>query len=325
MNVAICGFVSTLTEKLTWLYQQREWTRQELLLIVLVLSVLLLVLLRRRRKKSARTIHPEHLADYSSVIGAKLAEHQHGHRHFVDSRKVLAANASMKHEKQQKLGKSAKQEQRSDTRAGRSQWDIVKPRPSGGSPRMKVAERVVIGERLHHEVGEDRRPEATGQAKDQTGESRGEATASLYAPTPAAPQAPPLSGPRPQAEGALVQRIDELTAANATLLHEAQEHKQAQDRFEQKLAELTTANEQLQKQVGELTSTGGKRRVYTYEDEHRIIDHVKQKLCRKCGEWKNESEFHKNASRKDGLARWCKICKIGAARKSRARRAAPNQ
>jgi hypothetical protein len=136
---------------------------------------------------------------------------------------------------------------------------------------------------------------------------------------------PPLSTPKPQTDGALVQKIDELTAANATFLHEAQEHKQVQDRFEQKLAELTTANEQLQKQVGELTNVGTKRRIYTYEDEHRTVDHVRQKLCRKCGQWKNESEFHKNASRKDGMARWCKMCKIGAARKSRARRAAPNQ
>ncbi len=113
MNVAICGFVSTLTEKLTWLYQQREWTRQELLLIVLVLSVLLLVILRRRRKKSARTIHPEQFANYSSVIGASLAEHRHGRRHFADSRKVLAANGPTKHEKSQKLGKVPKPEQRS--------------------------------------------------------------------------------------------------------------------------------------------------------------------------------------------------------------------
>ncbi len=333
MNVAICGFVSTVTEKLSWLYQQREWTRQELLLIVLVLSVLLLVLLRRRRKKSARTIHPEHLADYSSVIGAQLAEHRHGRRHLADSRKALAANVPMRHEKSQKVGKLGKQEPRSDTRSGRSsrqghltaQWDIVKPRQSGGGPRPKVAERVVANERLNHEVSDGRRPEATGQTKDQTGGSKGEATTSLYAPAPAVAQTPPLSSPKPQAEGPLVQKIDELTATNATLLHEAQEHKQAQERFEQKLAELTAANEQLQKQVGELSSTGAKRRVYTYEDEHRVIDHVKQKLCRKCGEWKNESEFHKNASRKDGLARWCKICKIGAARKSRARRAAPNQ
>ena len=32
------------------------------------------------------------------------------------------------------------------------------------------------------------------------------------------------------------------------------------------------------------------------------------KLCSKCQEWKNESEFNKNRSRKDGLRVWCKKC-----------------
>jgi len=333
MDVAICGFVSTVMEKLSWLYQQRQWSRQELLLIVLGLSILLLILLRRRRLKSARAIHPEQFADYSSVIGAKLAEHRHSRRYFVDSRKALAASVSMRHDKSQKVGKPGKQEPRSDTRSGRSsrqghltaQWDIAKPRPSGGAPRPKLPERVAVGERLYREAAEGRTQESAGQTRDQIASPRGESAASLYAPAPAVTQAPSLSSPKSQTDGALVQKIDELTAANTTLLHEAQEHKQAQERFEQKLAELTTANEQLQKQVGELSSVGAKRRVYTYEDEHRVVEQVRQKLCRKCGQWKDESEFHKNASRKDGLARWCKICKIGAARKSRARRATPNE
>jgi len=340
MNVILCSFVSTLTEKLSWLYQERQWTRQELLLVVLGLSVLLLLMLRRRRKRSVRTIHPEHLADYSSVIGAKLADHRHSRRHFGDSRKALAASVSTKHEKQRKLGKVAKQEQRSDARASRAQWEIAKPRPSGESPRTKVADLAAASERLRREVSEGRsavhrlenkiadltagkeqfRQEVVqnGPAGDRSGQGAAQVKTPNEQPQPEAAQAE-------QVESAPVQKIDQLTAANEKLLREAQEHKQAQDRFERKLSELTAANEQLQKQVGELKSTGAKRRVYTYEDEHRIVDQVRQKLCRKCGEWKDESEFHKNASRKDGLARWCKICKVGAARQSRARRAAPNQ
>jgi hypothetical protein len=58
----------------------------------------------------------------------------------------------------------------------------------------------------------------------------------------------------------------------------------------------------------------------TYEDVHRILDDVKQKLCRKCNEWKPESEFHKNASSKDGLAGSCKTCKSEAAKEYRKRR-----
>lgn len=340
MNVAICGFVSVLTEKLSWLYQQREWTRQELLLIVLGLSVLLLVLLRRRRKKSARTIHPEHFSDRSSVIGAKLADHRHSRRSFADSRKALAAHVSTRHEKSQKAAKVAKQQQKPDGRISRAQWEIVKPRRPEENPRTKGVELAAANVQLRGEVGEGKSamhrlenktadlPAVKEQfrqevAKDGQAEGRSEPWAAEVKTTNEQPQ--PQAARAEQAEGALAQKIDELTVANEALLHEAQEHKQAQDRFERKLAELTAANEQLQKQVGELSNTGAKRRVYTYEDEHRVIDHVKQKLCRKCGQWKNESEFHKNASRKDGFARWCKICKIGAARKSRARRAAPNQ
>jgi chromosome segregation ATPase len=59
------------------------------------------------------------------------------------------------------------------------------------------------------------------------------------------------------------------------------------------------------------------KRGKTYEDLHRVVDEVKQKLCRKCNEWKPESGFHKNASSKDGLAGSCKACKTEAAKKYR--------
>jgi hypothetical protein len=59
-----------------------------------------------------------------------------------------------------------------------------------------------------------------------------------------------------------------------------------------------------------------------YDDIHRVADGVKQKLCRKCKEWKQESEFHKNASCKDGLAGMCKVCKAKAARQYRERQRA---
>jgi len=54
------------------------------------------------------------------------------------------------------------------------------------------------------------------------------------------------------------------------------------------------------------------RRNLRYEYRHRDVDGIKQKLCCKCGKWKSESEFHKNRSRNDGLAGWCKECSIAA-------------
>lgn len=41
---------------------------------------------------------------------------------------------------------------------------------------------------------------------------------------------------------------------------------------------------------------------------HRVVNGVKQKWCSKCEQWKDESEFHKNRARPDGLHATCKEC-----------------
>jgi chromosome segregation ATPase len=126
------------------------------------------------------------------------------------------------------------------------------------------------------------------------------------------------------------------------LQHEIFKHKQTESRFEQQVAELTAANEELkrelaeskqallqaQQQTAEAPATdeaAEKKPVITdkaYEDIHRVIDGVNQKLCRRCKEWKAESEFHKNSSSKDGLSGSCKTCKTNAAREYRKRKRA---
>jgi len=59
----------------------------------------------------------------------------------------------------------------------------------------------------------------------------------------------------------------------------------------------------------------GGRRNLRYEDRHRIVNGAKQKLCCKCKRWKNESEFYKDRSQKDGLMGRCKECSYNAHRK----------
>jgi hypothetical protein len=44
---------------------------------------------------------------------------------------------------------------------------------------------------------------------------------------------------------------------------------------------------------------------------------VRKKLCLRCKKIKGESDFHKDRSCKDGLARWCKECKAKTSRKYR--------
>jgi len=66
----------------------------------------------------------------------------------------------------------------------------------------------------------------------------------------------------------------------------------------------------------------GMRKYLRYEDRHRIVKGIKQKLCTKCSNWKSESEFCKDRSGKDGLMARCKKCSYKPAKKSRKRRSA---
>jgi len=60
----------------------------------------------------------------------------------------------------------------------------------------------------------------------------------------------------------------------------------------------------------------------TYEDRHRVVDGVKEKLCSGCETWKVESEFYKKERNKDELGEHCKKCADKASNKSRKKRLA---
>ena len=45
-----------------------------------------------------------------------------------------------------------------------------------------------------------------------------------------------------------------------------------------------------------------------FKDRHRTVNRVKQKLCTKCGEWKELNEYYKNSAQRDGLMGKCKKC-----------------
>ena len=131
------------------------------------------------------------------------------------------------------------------------------------------------------------------------------------------------------------QEISESTADNEKLQCELAKLAKA----ESKIAEMTAEFRQLQKEefqveqisehqiVTELAvetpvSRKTKRRNKMYKQQHRTVEGVRQKLCKKCNKWKPESEFHKSSSSRDNLAESCKICKNNAAREHRRRRKA---
>ena len=147
---------------------------------------------------------------------------------------------------------------------------------------------------------------------------------------------------RKQSESRLEQRVAHLAADNEKLRREVAESRQVERQPSQEDAEAPAADEKLQPEVAEKKQAEQEAKEQAveepaekkppkkkpvgigskYEDFHRVVDGVKQKLCRKCNEWKPESEFHKNASCKDGLAGSCKTCKAEVAREYRKRRKA---
>jgi hypothetical protein len=69
--------------------------------------------------------------------------------------------------------------------------------------------------------------------------------------------------------------------------------------------------------------TNGIMKTYLpYAERHRVVGGVRQKLCNKCEEWKDESRFYKRSIHRDGLSVTCKECSNKATNKSRRRRAA---
>ena len=62
---------------------------------------------------------------------------------------------------------------------------------------------------------------------------------------------------------------------------------------------------------------GNVKEYLSFEERHRTVDGVKQKLCGGCKQWKDESDFCRNCSSKDGLEFKCIECKAGHGRKYR--------
>lgn len=60
---------------------------------------------------------------------------------------------------------------------------------------------------------------------------------------------------------------------------------------------------------------GDRKRRIKHGDSHRVVNGVKQKRCKKCEGWKDESEFGKDRSTVDGLYFYCKNCDSVSAQK----------
>jgi len=103
----------------------------------------------------------------------------------------------------------------------------------------------------------------------------------------------------------LEKEISNLVVANEKSTRKTSQRKQETDKLPVK---KTTARGRRE----------GSRKNGQKDDSDRAPKNkVRGKLCLRCKKMKRESDFHKDRSCKDGLARWCKECKTKTARKYR--------
>jgi hypothetical protein len=124
---------------------------------------------------------------------------------------------------------------------------------------------------------------------------------------------------RDQTEARLECELTALQAANEELRKRVAEGAEICERLRLKIAELTETKEQPRDQGAKPKPPGRQEIDQGREDKRRVVVETEQKQCRKCKQKKARSEFHKNASSSDGLARWCKSCKAKAAQEYRRR------
>jgi len=260
---------------------QRQWAEWEIITIAIVVVFVFLWIIRQQRKRTLRNIYDNQFLESTPVIGTKLGSRKQ-RRHLIrDFRKAQLAAALQ--------GKAKQYKSTTRTDSGKLheqirqlQREIIKRKKSEVSLEEKVAYLTSINEKLRLGLAGLNRSEQPAESNDEV---------------------------EPTSEEQCQPKISEARQAEQPIVSESEGV--GQDIGEQS-AEVSAEDEHVERRPS--------RRGRAYEDTRRIVDDVKQKLCRKCNEWKPESEFHKNASSKDGLAGSCKACKAEAAKEYRRRR-----
>jgi chromosome segregation ATPase len=262
-----------------------------------VLGVLLLIV-RQLRKRTIRRAYTSRLPGQSPVIGVNLGSRRHGIKNLKQRR---LASVPERREKQTKSKKTTESSEKLHEQIKQLQCEIIKRKQMEVSLEQRVAHLTAANEKFRREVAESR------QVERQPSQEVAEAPADDE-------KLQPEVAEKKQAEQDFKEEVAEAPAADEKLQPEVAEEKQAEQDLKEQAAEAPAETKPPKKKPAESSSK--------YEDFHRVVDDVKQKLCRKCNEWKPESEFYKNASCKDGLAGSCKVCKAKAAQQYRERRRA---
>ena len=259
---------------------QREWAAWEIITIAVIVVFVLLWFIRKQRKRAFRNIYDNKFLESTPVIGTKLGSRKSRRRIIKDFKKVQLS-AAQQGKKQQRSTKQTESEKLRE-QIRQLQREIIKHKESKVRLEQQVAEITAVKDELQRELAELKQTEKPAEMKYEV---------------------EPTSEEQPQPEIPKDKQLEQPVISESD--------KAEQDTGEQS-TEVSAEDDSIKRKPP--------RRSKKYEDLHRVVDGVKQKLCRKCNEWKPESEFHKNASSKDGLAGSCKTCKAEAAKEYRRRR-----
>ncbi|MHC4439299.1 MAG: hypothetical protein ACYS3S_18240 [Planctomycetota bacterium] len=289
----LSGFIDRPDQLASWIFQ-RQWAEWEIITIAVIVVFVVLWIMKGQRKRAYRNVYDNQFLESTPVIGTKLGSRKR-RRHLIrDFKKAQLAAAQHVHANQQKSAKRTDSEKLHE-QIRQLQREIIKRKKSEVRLEEKVAYLTSVNEKLQLELAGLKQGEQPAEIKDEV---------------------------VPTSEEQLQPEIPEDSKADQPVAQEP-----ATDEKEQPvISENGQIEQDIEKQDFEISAKDEHverkppKRSKTYEDLHRVVDDVKQKFCRKCSEWKPKSEFHKNASSKDGLAGSCKTCKAEAAKEYRRRR-----
>ena len=279
------SFVDRLNQLMLRLYD-RQWTEWEILTIAITALFVLLWIISRLRKRAIRSVYENRFMESSPVIGMNLGAHKRSHRVIEDLKKGRFAAGQ---KTRQKPTKHAESSDKLREQIKQLQYEILKRKQNEVRFVERLANLTAANEKLQRELSEKK------QAEKKTAKipAADEQLKSVVHDTKQVEQKPELQVAQEPATG---------------------------DKQQPEIPENEQAGQDIEEQTAGVPGDGRPAGKGKDEGFHWIADDVKQKLCRRCKEWKPESEFHKNASCKDGLAGSCKTCKAEAAREYRKRR-----
>ena len=289
----LCGFIDKPYLLASWIFQ-RQWAEWEIITIAVIVVFVVLWIMKGQRKRAYRNIYENQFLESTPVIGTKLGTRKQRRRLVRNYKKTQTAAVKHDHTSQQKPTKRTEKEKLQE-QIRQLQREIIKHKKSEVRLEEKVVYLTSVNEKLQHELAGLKQAEQPAEIKDEVGPASEEQLK---------PEIPEESKTEQSAaqEPATEEKEQPVIAESGQIQQEIEVHK----------AEEPAKDERFEMQT--------RKRGKTYEQLHRIVDDIKQKLCRKCNEWKPESEFHKNASSRDGLAGSCKKCKAEAAKEYRRRR-----